>query len=174
MNKKELPYHKNPGFKVPSGYFEDFEARLMVKAEALDEKGKARNQHGFKVPPGYFENFEARMLPRLEQENSKPKVIPLFRRKAVSYIAGVAAVFAVLLSSIVFNKAQRNDFNELDLMAVENYLLETIDFASPEDTDLINNAEFSFASQASPSLDQEAILEYLQENIEETAILLNE
>lgn len=174
MKEKELPYHKDAGFKVPENYFEDFEARLMEKTGALNAEKNAVPQQSFKVPEGYFEAFENRMMDRLENETSRGKVIPLFSKKSLSYVAGIAAVLAVLFSSIVLNEGKQTDLKDLDMLVVENYLLETLDFDSPEDTEMINEAEFSFATSASPNLDREAILEYLRENVEETAILLNE
>jgi hypothetical protein len=45
---------------------------------------------------------------------------------------------------------------------------------NPEETPLVNEREFSYASSANSNLDQEAVLQYLQENIDEPSILLNE
>jgi hypothetical protein len=147
---------------------------MMEKTGSIKIEENSSAPKPFKVPDGYFESFENRLMDRLEEEAPKGKVIPLFSKKALSYVAGVAAVLAVLLSSVVFNETSEYDVEELDMLAVENYLLETFELTSPEETEMINEAEFSFATSDSPNLDREAILEYLQENVEETAILLNE
>lgn len=174
MKEKELAYGRDNGFRVPENYFRDFEARMMANISSIDAEENTSTAKAFIVPEGYFESFENRMMDRLEQEAPKGKLVPLFSRKTWSYVAGVAAVLAVLLSSVVFNETREYDIEDLDMLAVENYLLETFEFTNPEETEMINEAEFSFATSASPNLDREAILEYLQENVEETAILLNE
>ena len=174
MKEKELPYNKDAGFRVPENYFQDFEAKMMAKADSLDAGYNQINKKPFIVPEGYFENFEGRLMKRLENETPKGKVIPLFSKKTLSYVAGIAAVLAVLFSSVVFNEAQQQGFEDLDMLAVEDYLLETLEFGSPEDTEMLNEGEFSFATSAGPNIDRDAILEYLQENVEESALLLNE
>jgi hypothetical protein len=100
MKEKQLPYHQKSGFKVPDNYFQDFETRMMMKVTS--EKREANNP--FKVPEGYFAQAEAEILEKLDQQPQRSKVVPLFSRKNFSYVAGIAAVLAILFSTMVFNK----------------------------------------------------------------------
>lgn len=171
MRKKGLAY-KDQGFKVPEGYFESFEARMMDRIGQETRLPSAKQP--FSVPENYFEGFETRMLKRIKQEPQKGRVIPLFGKKMLSYVAGIAAVLAVLFTSGLMNPAQKATFEDLDMLAVENYLFETLDLTNPEETPMIDQKEFSFAQGVDSNIDHEAVLEYLNENVEEPAILLNE
>lgn len=166
MKKNRLPYGK-AGFKVPENYFGDFEVRMMRQV-AFEEK-----QFGdkpFKVPEQYFEQLESRIFEKLE-EKPKGKVIPLYNKRAWSYVASVAAVLLVLLSSIVFTESQEMGFDDLDVLAVENYLLETIDPQNPNHNPV---ESYDFSTSVNPVIDKEALLDYLNDHIEEPALLLNE
>lgn len=168
MKENRLPYGKDAGFKVPEGYFQDFEARMMARVAAPENKLK---ENPFKVPENYFEQLEGKVFERLENTPEKGKVIPLFNHRTLSYIAGVAAVLAVLFTSVIFTTSTELNFEDLDVAAVENYLLESFDFDNP------NNApveEYNFTATAGPDIDKEALLEYLNDHIEEPALLLNE
>ena len=172
MRKKELG-HKETGFKVPEGYFQDFEARMMEKVSALENEEQL-NSNPFKVPEGYFAEFENRLMEKIEEDRQEPKVIPLHHRKMWSYVASVAAVLAVILSSVVLTDSQKATFDNLDIVAVENYLLETLNMDETDETLFVNDEVFGFASSPDSNIDHEAVLEYLNENVEETSLLLNE
>lgn len=175
MKKNGLPYRKDAGFKVPENYFSDLEARLMAQITSEEkDTGLPQSSSPFKVPDSYFEDFESRLNDRLDAEKKDIKVIPLFHKKHLSYLAGVAAVLVVIISSVVFNRSQNFDYNDLDVLAVENYLLETFEYTSPEETHLLKEGDFSFATSPNSNLDREALLEYLNENMEDPSLLLNE
>lgn len=176
MRKKGLPYRKDSGFKVPENYFQDFEARLMAKLPAAEENSiLPEKSFPFKVPDGYFQQLEPQLNEKLGIEVKETRIIPLFKRKKVlSYVAGVAAVLAVIFSSVLFNRTQSFEYNDLDILAVENYLLESFDYSSPEETHLLKEGDFSFATSPNASVDREALLEYLNENMEDPSLLLNE
>lgn len=174
MNKKGLPYRKDSGFKVPENYFETFEARLREKVSMESEADLPETTSPFKVPDSYFENFSSRLQEKLEIGEQPVKVISLSRRKVLSYVAGIAAVLAVVFGSLWNTPAEPDDFNDLDLLTVENYLLESIEFSIPEETPLIKEGDLSFSPTGNSILDQEAVIEYLQENVEDPSLLLNE
>lgn len=171
MKKKGLAYNDS-GFKVPKRYFEHFETSMMDRIQA--ENKLSSSKQPFKVPEYYFEDFEKRMLQKAGQEPKRVRVIPIFSKKTLSYVAGIAAVLAVLITSTIMNQTQKTTFEDLDMLAVENYLFETLDLSNPEETPMIDQKEISFAQGVDSSFDHEAVLEYLNENIEEPAILLNE
>lgn len=176
MNKKGLPYRKDSGFKVPENYFQDFEARLMAQVSAPEEKSSLpENSAPFKVPHAYFEQFESRLNDRLNIKETETRVIPLYnRKKLLSYVAGVAAVLAVIFSSVIFNRTQSFDYGDLDILAVENYLMESLEDPNPEETHVLKEGDFSFATLPNANLDREAVMEYLNENMEDPSLLLND
>lgn len=166
MKKNRLPYGK-AGFKVPDNYFENFEARIMRQVAPMDHHVK---KNPFKVPEHYFEELEGNIFDRLEETTKKAKVIPLFNRRTWSYIAGVAAVLVVFFSSVVLKETQKLTFEDLDIVAVENYLLESMDDDDPK----YLPENYNFTASTNPFIDKEALLDYLHENVEEPALLLNE
>ncbi len=174
MKKKGLPYQQKSGFKVPEGYFQDFEDRMMRETVSLDKEEKEQPNNPFSVPDNYFDSFGQRMMERLKEEPKETKVIPLHRKKILSYVAGIAAVLAVIFSTVLLNNSQEVGFEDLDMLAVENYLLETLDIVNPEENPFINEREFSFATSPGDNLDREALYDYLNENIDDPSILLNE
>lgn len=174
MRKKGLA-NKDSGFKVPENYFQNFETRMFDKIQTLPQENELHKiQQPFNIPDNYFEVFEKKMLHKLAQEPDKPRVISLFSRKTLSYVAGIAAVIAVILTSSVIGHGEKTTFEDLDMLAVENYLFETLDLSNPEETQLIDKREFSFAQGIDSNIDHEAVLEYLNENFEEPSLLLNE
>ncbi|GAB2772954.1 hypothetical protein [Salinimicrobium soli] len=173
MKEKQLPYHQKTGFKVPENYFQDFEARMMQKVTAENTETKLTN-NPFKVPENYFEEFESRLMNKVQEEPRQVKVVSLFSRKHLSFVSGIAAVLAILFYTTVLNSPSDSGYEDIDMVALENYLLETLELENPEETPMINGREFSFASSANSNLDNEAVLQYLQENIDEPSILLNE
>lgn len=174
MKKNGLPYNK-PGFKVPDNYFEDFETRMLNKVSSLDGKEEVlENSNPFKVPEFYFEKFEERLFEKVEKNRKRPKVISLINNKHFSYVAGIAAVLAMIFTTHFYNRSQAFGFEDLEIIAVENYLLETLDLTNPEETPLIKEGDFSFATPNDTELNREAVLEYLNENTEDPSLLLNE
>lgn len=168
MKKNRLPYNNKSGFKVPEGYFQDFQSRMM---ERVTEGEKDFGANPFKVPENYFDQLAGRVFEKIDTPPKKGKVIPLFHQKTWSYIAGVAAVVAVLLSAVLFNDNNEIAFEDLDITAVENYLLESFDMDNPNTAPFI---DYEITASANPNIDKEALFEYLNENIEEPALLLNE
>lgn len=168
MKENGLPYKRDSGFKVPEGYFQDFEAEMMARI-SFSEKGI--NEKPFKVPENYFEQLEERVFERLEKTPQKGKVIQLSNRRILSYVASVAAVLAILFTSIMYNSTSQVEFNDLDMVAVENYLFESLDLENPN---LAPVEDYNYTASANPNIDKEALLEYLNDHIEEPALLLNE
>jgi hypothetical protein len=73
------------GFKVPDGYFEEVQDRILHRLPNSQERG-------FKVPEGYFENFEVR-TDGLSQKN---RVLPI-RKNTRARIVWMAAAASLLL-----------------------------------------------------------------------------
>lgn len=167
MKKNGLPYRKD-SFKVPEGYFEALEDRLM---ESVDkELGGENTNPGFAVPDGYFEDLEAQVLGRLEQE-SKLRVVNLFNREAFYYAAGVAAVFVAIVTTFFFDGPQATTYESVNMITLEDYLDEIWDDPSEQ---MIQSGEYDFATSGKEEFDHEAVLEYLNENVEEPYVIYNE
>lgn len=174
MKKNGLPYNKS-GLKVPGNYFEDFKTRMLNKVSSLDGKEEVlEDSNPFKVPDSYFEKFEGRLFEKLNKDKKRPKVISITNNKHLSYVAGIAAVLAILFTTHFYNRSQSFGFEDLEITAVENYLLETLDLTTPEETPLIKEGDFSFVTSNDAKLNREAVLEYLSENTEDPSLLLNE
>ena len=167
MKERRLPYIKKTGFVAPEGYFEEFENRILQKAGITTPVIPEKLPSSYGVPAGYFETFDARLLEKLEK---KQKVVRLHPGKTISYIAGVAAALLVLISSIVLSKSQEPGFEDLEISAVETYLFETLDMNEEGDLEVMEEENFSFSTHES-QIDKEALLEYLNEHVEEPSIL---
>jgi hypothetical protein len=172
--KKEYPKdsmnknHKNK-FKTPQGYFEGFNERLFTRMEA-EENGPNTDflpkSDGFGVPDAYFENVYPRVQSKLE--NSTPKVISLNRYKTVYYAAAAVAVIFVLSLTWRANQEQPLNFEDLASADIETYL-EDYDFglSSYEIAENVNLDDISISDITEKSLEDESILEYLDENVED-------
>jgi hypothetical protein len=175
MKENGLPYKNKSGFKVPENYFGDFEARMLDKVRSLEgETTLPENANPFKTPDSYFDNFETRLFEKLEKDKKDPKVISLLKNKYLSYVATIAAVLAIIFATHQYTRTQSFDFEDLEITEVENYLLESFDHNTPEETHLIKEGYFSFTTSGSDKLNREAVLEYLNENMEDPSLLLNE
>lgn len=168
MKQNRLPYNQDAGFKIPDGYFQEFEDRMMARVTFSENTSK---ENPFKVPENYFETLGDRVFETLESTPEKGKVIPLFNRRTLAYVASVAAVAAIIFSSVIFNKSGELGYDDLNMVAIENYLFETLDLDNPNITPA---GEYNFTASANPNIDKDALLEYLNDNIEEPALLLND
>lgn len=168
MKKNGLPYRKD-SFKVPEGYFEALEDRVL---ESVDQDmGGENSDPGFAVPEGYFANLEDRVLDRIERESTKTRVIDLFNREAFYYAAGVAAVFVAIVTTFFFDRPQAITYESVDMVTLEDYLDEIWDDPSEQ---MIQSGEYDFATSSQEDFDYEAVLEYLNENVEEPYVIYNE
>lgn len=176
MEKNKLPYHKNPNFKVPDGYFETLEDRIMATVTKDEEKEllTKKQESGFKVPKGYFENFETELFDKLETKPKPSKVISFLNNEILYYVAGAAAVFVAILSTVFTNPAQPVSFDDLDMLTLESYLFETMETSNSDITQYIKEEEAFLDRSSQPNIDFEAVYEYLDENVEEPSILFNE
>ena len=174
MKKKMLPNHPKSGFNVPENYFRDFEVRLMDRINEPEVlEGTFMGQPGFKVPENYFDRLEKLVLDKVEEKNDIAKVIPLYRRKRFYYAAAVAAVFTGIISTLFLN-APGADFtiDSLELSTLENYLDdEYINIDNKEISVFMIDDSYSFYNLNTSRLSDEAVFEYISENIEDPNLL---
>lgn len=107
---KKIQHIKSSGFKVPEGYFESLDSKLLDKTKTTSLLNN-KPASGFKVPDSYFENF-----------NVKPKKEKVITLKQVLYISSIAAALVLLFT--IFIPRQEPTFDSLETATIENYLLE--------------------------------------------------
>ncbi|MGM0636116.1 MAG: hypothetical protein ACQESK_08615 [Bacteroidota bacterium] len=145
------------GFKIPENYFENFRIQKLAKA-----KKATQHESGFSVPKGYFENFEVN-----SKEQKESKVIALNSRKIVAIAASISLLF---LSYLLMNKSNNESINstyqtvEIDPVLLEDY----IDFYIMPNAELFeytgSSIEFDIAENDFKSLDDDAILNYFEDD----------
>lgn len=173
MKKNKLPYYTDTGFKTPEGYFEGLQSRIMDKVTSSNEPDIPVNKQAFKVPKDYFETFEDRLSQKLKTQHTPSRIRRLFEKETLYYVAGVAAIFVAIVTTFLTNDPQGFSWESLDLVILEDYLQESFENSSGEFSQLLGEEDF-LPTSATTELDQEVMMEYLHENIEDPSILLND
>lgn len=116
--KTNLKHITQAGFTTPKHYFNDLEIDLLgiAKTEALKVKTS-----GFEVEDHYFDALEEKILNKFLKEK-QTKVIPIFSKKNLIYLSGIAA--AILISFSIYISKPEITFDTIDINLVENYLFE--------------------------------------------------
>ena len=162
MSKEDRHNH---GMKVPDDYFDNFEERLFIR---LAEE-ELPDSPGFTIPEGYFDSVEEKVMSNLPSEE-KGKVIPFYRRRVFTYIAGAAAC-AVLVLSLLTKGPEDN--MSLEIADIEAYLDEGgIDYNSYDVAQLMNDDELESISLDDEFLSEESLETYLMENLDDTNLLI--
>lgn len=177
MKENKLPYNQKTGFKVPSGYFDSLEHRIMEKVTTSpsreEEATHLPGKSPFKVPENYFESFESRLFEKIKPETKRSKVISLFNKESLYYVAGVAAVFVAILTTFLTSQPESISWDSLDMVILEDYIHESIQYSTGDLSQVLDDGEYNFSSPPS-EINEEAVLDYFNENLEEPAILFNE
>ena len=180
MKKNKLPYHQDPGFKVPPNYFEDLEERLLNAAASENSlRSIEKKKIGFIIPENYFDDLERRVLQKIEGKQvikeEKGKLIPLISREAIYYVAAVAAIFIFIFSTIDLNPKveQEYNMNSVELSALEEYINNGyLDFNFMEVTSFLSEEDYVLQDFDTADFSDEEVLNYLTENIEDPNLLL--
>lgn len=164
--------NKNTGFKTPKGYFDGLSARLLSKMK-LDEvtfSNTDNHRDGFKVPDDYFKNLNKNILLKVSQKETK--VVPLYR-KYYYYAASIAAVLVVVFA-IKWNTNKTPTFDTLVGEDIESYFNETeLDFSDNELAELLPMHDVEISDILNQGINEERIVEYLNDNIEDLHELNN-
>ncbi|AUC80996.1 hypothetical protein [Lacinutrix sp. Bg11-31] len=142
---------KNPGFKVPQGYFEALEDSILAETKLKSLVSSS----GFKTPEGYLENFNVSI-------KKETKVISIFSKKNMFLVSSIAAALVLFFSLNIFDNSPLS-FNDLDITTVDNYIInetETGDLFS-----LFQDSELSETNFIDYTISDEALDGYL-ENID--------
>nr|WP_299069185.1 hypothetical protein [uncultured Allomuricauda sp.] len=153
--------HKNK-FKTPEGYFDSFNERLMEKI--AKEESIIPKADGFGVPDDYFKNLNDNIISKLDEK--EPKVIPLKSYKKFYYIAASIAAIAILTLAINWNDQPQLGFEDLASAEIDAYFDTTdMKLSSYEIAEVVSIDELELNDVLENSLEDEHILEYLDENI---------
>ena len=109
---------RQDGFKVPDGYFGDFQARMAERLKASGSQAIPK-EAGFRIPADYFETFGARLQERLEPPRGRT------RHLWTAYLGWAAAAAAGVVLAIGFwpsGSLQVPGFDDLARTEIESYL----------------------------------------------------
>ena len=167
MGKKR----KNTGFKTPKGYFEDFRDDLLNKMSK--EASSLPNKDGFKAPEGYFDNLNKEVLEKITEKESK--VISLKSYRKYFYAAASAAAILILVFSIQWKNESSFTFDDLARTDIEIYLEDNdLGLSSYELAEVLLTEEFEVNDILNSELDDENIIDYLEDNIDELNLEIDE
>lgn len=166
MNNNKLNNIKSHGFKIPEGYFESFDEKILEKSNK--EPSLKTMESGFNIPKNYFKTVEDIILNEVTEQNNV-KVISLFNKKNIIYITSIAAAILLLFNLSIFEK--NPSFDNLDTETVENYFLNenisTYEIAavlSDEDLNNVISIDFNF--------EEENIEDYLLEHADIETLMI--
>lgn len=160
MDKKK----ENSGFKTPKGYFEDFTDDLLGKMS--EETSSIPDEAGFEVPEGYFDNLNKKILEKLTEKESK--VIRLKPYRKYFYVAASVAAILILVLSIQQKGDVSFTFDDLARTDIENYIEENeLELSSYELAEVLLTEELEVNDILGNELDDEYIINYLEDNIDD-------
>lgn len=161
--KKENPHKKTGNFKVPEGYFGDFEDRLLEKIATAKTLPR---EDGFRVPENYFGDVQERLFRKLPHKEPS-KVIRLSAYKKISYTVAAAAAVFILFIGIKSFLPGPDDPISITSADVEAYIdngymaLSSYDLA-----EVFEEETLDLTSITGNSIDTEKLVDYLYENLE--------
>jgi len=174
MKNNKLATQFKSGFKVPNHYFEDFEAKMMrviSSEQSTMEQYKAKS--GFTIPKNYFNNLENQVLAKVEHPEPRGMVISIFRKKKFYAAAGIAAVFIGIISTLLLKPNPVNSLDSDKILVLEEYIEgESIDLDFNEITTFIYEEGYVLDDLNTTVLSDEAVLDYLNEHVEDPALIL--
>ena len=174
MKKNKLATPFKSGFKVPNHYFEDFEAK-MIRAISSEQSTfeQYKEKSGFTIPENYFDNLEDQVLAKVEHSEPRGMVISLFRKKKFYAVAGIAAVFIGIISTLVLKPNPVNSLDSEKILVLEEYIdEESIDLNFNEITTLLYEEGYVLDDFNTAALSDEAVLDYIDEHVEDPALIL--
>ena len=164
---KDIP--KKNSFKTPPGYFEGLSDRILNELDARDQK-RIPNKEGFTVPENYFDQVEKDILAKTLQKETP--VIPLKNYRSFLYAAAAIAVIFVLVLGLEWNKNEPLSFDDLAQMDITNYIESgDMELSSYEIAEVIPVANLEIGDFMDSSVNDDQILDYLEDTIDDLAEL---
>lgn len=128
-----------------------------MKPFKLDNEPKITS--GFKTPEGYFDSFTDKVFTQLAKE--EPKVISIFSRRKTWYYAAAVAVVMLLSVPIYNNFATSSE--EVDAVALEDYINNHTTISDDEIADLLDKEDLE-KMKLDLNLEDEAVEDILLNN----------
>ncbi|MDA9596993.1 hypothetical protein N9R95_01210 [Flavobacteriaceae bacterium] len=113
--------NKKSPFKVPDGYFDHFDDRVVQKVNSINP------QDGFMIPDNYFEKVEGIILSKTDYPQLNTPVFSRFLWKAMTLVA--------VLTLFFLNENTIDDQSELDTFFIEDYLTSSNTYEIAEHSD---------------------------------------
>lgn len=161
MDKK----YKKEGFRVPDGYFEGLNKRLQdrIDADGID----LPKEDGFTVPEGYFDSLQDKLNSRI-QEAEEPKVIKLNPWKKYYFVAASIAALVIIVIGLRLGSTDEFTFSDLANAELESYLYDNdLDLTSYEMAEVLPVEDIEVNDILDNELNEENIIDYLDENVED-------
>ena len=150
---------------MPEGYFEGLTDRILEKV-AEDTSGLPEKE-GFTVPEGYFDSLNERLQDSISQDED-PKVVRLNPWKKYYLVAASIAALIVIVISFQLSQAEDYTFSDLANAELESYFNETdLGLTSYEIAEVLPIEELEVNDILDTALNEENILDYLDENVED-------
>ena len=150
---------------MPDGYFEGLNKRLLDHIG--EEADGLPKEDGFAVPEDYFDGLKDKLSSRMEATED-PKVIKLKPWKKYYFIA--ASVAAIMIIVIGLRLGQTDDFTFSDLAntELESYFFDNgMELTSYEIAEVLPVEEIEVSDILDNELNEENIMDYLDENVED-------
>lgn len=156
-NETTLPLET--GFTTPTSYFTNLEEKVLHK---ISVKENTKKETGYIAPHDYFDNLDNEILNKITV--TETKVIKLFSKKQLLYVASIAAVGILSLFIINPNNSNLPAFDDIEYAAFEEYLnTENIDISALELAELYEIDTNDLNSISFLNIDDENILDYLSD-----------
>jgi hypothetical protein len=160
-------FKKTNSFKTPDGYLEGFTMRVMDKIE-MGEKFGAKKEP-FTVPDGYFEGLNQTIARKTIQKPTKVVQLNAYS-KYLLVAASVAAIIVLVTLGIVGkgNIPAAMTFDDLASSEIEKYFeINDLDLSTYEIAEMIPVDHLEVSDLQENPFQEDAVIEYLNNNIEE-------
>jgi hypothetical protein len=156
--------NKNNPFKTPEGYFDNLKDRLLDTMNK--EKINLPEKDGFSIPNGYFDGLHENIQKKLDEKETK--VVQLNPWKKYYAVAASIAAIAIVFLGFNWNTSKNSSFEDLAETDIESYF-ETIeyDMSAYELAEVLPLDELEINDILTNSFNEEHMLDYLNENIED-------
>lgn len=161
MDKK----YKKEGFRVPDGYFEGLNKRLMDRID--EDVVDLPKDDGFAVPENYFDSLQDKLNSRIEADE-EPRVIQLKPWKKFYFVAASVAAIAIIVIGLRLGSADEFTFSDLANTELESYFYDNdVELTSYEMAEVLPVEEIEVNDILDNELNEENIIDYLDENVED-------
>lgn len=128
---------------------------------------------GFKIPDAYFSGLEDSILKKVNSSGKQTKVIPLFRKRTLMYVASIAACAAILFLVIRTKTNISSDFNDIPLSTLEDYIEDgNLDLDTYEVIAMLGDDDIAAINIENDFFSDENLEEYLLENLDDNTLLI--